>query len=58
MYVDRLTILNWEIKPPKSIENLPLGKDRDREDGIVIIDIGPSENSYAKYKTYNLERLF
>ena len=36
---DRLSILNWETKAPESLDSLSLTQDKNRKEGIAVIEL-------------------
>ena len=48
VHAEMLAILNWETKARDSLESLKLGYDKNREEGISIIELDKNEVNYGK----------
>ena len=45
---DRLAILNWETKAPESLDSLSLSQDKDRKEGIAVIELDQNSEDFGK----------
>ena len=45
---DRLSILNWETKAPESLDSLSLSQDKDRKEGIAVIELDQNSEDFGK----------
>lgn len=50
-YADLLAILNWETKAPESLNTLSLSENKNREEGIAIIELDKNSGDYGKILT-------
>ena len=48
VHAERLAILNWETKAPESLDSLSLSEDKNREEGIAIIELDKNNKDYGK----------
>ena len=47
-FADRLAILNWETKAAESLDSLSLSQDKERKEGIAVIELDPNSIDYGK----------
>ncbi len=47
-FADRLSILNWETKAAESLDSLSLSQDKERKEGIAVIELDPNSIDYGK----------
>ena len=50
-FADLLAILNWETKAPESLDSLSLSENKNREEGIAIIELDINSSDYGKILT-------